>query len=242
MAANTLRILAFDASVEPGSCALLVGDALRERAVAAGVSSSQGLLPLAAALLDEAGLRWNELDAIAFGSGPGGFTGLRVACGIAQGLAFAHATPVVPVDSLAALAAVALAEHPQCHAVLALLDARMGEVYCAQYRRTAGAPLRQGETAVLPPTAVAIATDEPAAPLLCAGNALRAYPELATRLAPQSVALREDLLPTAGSVARLAALSFAAHGGVPAEEAVPTYVRDKVAFTTAERLAQGGKA
>ena len=144
-----MRILAFDASVEPGSCALLADGTLREQAVAAGTSSSQGLLPIAAALLDAAGLHWSELDAIAFGSGPGGFTGLRVACGIAQGLAFAHATPVVPVDSLAALAAVALAEHPQCDAVLALLDARMGEVYCAQYRRAAGAPARLGEAAVL---------------------------------------------------------------------------------------------
>lgn len=237
-----MRILAFDASVEPGSCALLADGTLREQAVAAGTSSSQGLLPIAAALLDAAGLRWSELDAIAFGSGPGGFTGLRVACGIAQGLAFAHATPVVPVDSLAALAAVALTEHPQCDAVLALLDARMGEVYCAQYRRAAGAPARLGEATVLPPAAVAIAAGESGARLLCAGNALRAYPELAARLAPLSFALRDDLLPTAGSVARLAAQRFAEHGGVPAEQAVPTYVREKVAFTTAERLAQGGKA
>ena len=145
-----------------------------QRACPAGQAHSETLLPLLAELLAEGQLSLPQIDAIAFGCGPGAFTGLRVACGVAQGLAVAAELPVLPVVSLEAMAAASGAE-----SVLSLLDARMHEVYCAHYRRVAADDYQLlGDIHVLPPQAVSL----PAGTGAACGNALRAYPECSSAL------------------------------------------------------------
>lgn len=229
-------LLAFDASVEPGSCALYRAGAVDERRVEAGQTSSQGLLPAARELLDAGGVDVDGIAAIAFGRGPGGFTGLRVACGIAQGLGFGLAVPVVPVDSLQAVA-LAAADAGASGVVLVAMDARMGEVYHASFRIDGGWPVVLDQARVLPPERIVI----PAKTGAVAGNALAAYPLWADSIDP-ALARHEALLPTAAAVARLGAKAWRETGGLPPEQAVPVYVRDKVALTVAERLAAGGRA
>lgn len=141
-----MLILALETSTELGSCALWHDGQLTERLCPAGRPHSETLLPLVRELLQEAGVNVGQLDAIAFGVGPGAFTGLRVACGAAQGLAVAGNIPLLPVTSLEAMAAASGAER-----VLALLDARMGEVYAGAYQRMADAYVLQGEIRLAAP-------------------------------------------------------------------------------------------
>ncbi|OEZ60640.1 tRNA threonylcarbamoyladenosine biosynthesis protein TsaB [Duganella sp. HH105] len=203
---------------------MLRGEAVISR-VSSGVRThSQSVLPMIQELLAEAGIALKDCDAVAFGSGPGSFTGVRTACGIAQGLAFGGNLPVVPVVTLDAMA---LACHQQHGAgeVLAVLDARMGEVYWAQYRFADGAaPL-----AVLSPALSAPEAVQPqGAPVAC-GNGLSAY---AAAFAGGGHA---EVMPHAEQVAQLAALAFAAGRTVTAAEAQPLYLRNKIAYTQAER-------
>lgn len=228
-----MYILALETSTESGSCALWRDGELSQRECPAGRSHSETLLPLVRELLAEAGIGVGRLDGIAFGVGPGAFTGLRVACGAAQGLAVAADLPLLPVTSLETMAAASGAEQ-----VLALLDARMGEVYAARYQLSDGQPCRQGEIRVLAPAAIEL----PDSGWLACGNALAAYPELAARIAAAGLASRPDILPTAAWAARLAAPRLAAGGGIDPALAAPLYVRDKVAKTVAERLSEGGRA
>lgn len=232
-----MKLLAIDTTTEPGSCALwIAGDCVESRCPA-GQSSSEALLPTVRQLLASHGLRVADLDGIAFGAGPGAFTGLRVACGVTQGLAFPHALPVVPVVSLASVAWQA--SNAEGERVFALLDARMGEVYFAGYRRLAGTVEPIGAPAVGAPEAIPLPDG---AGWRIAGNALDVYPVLRERLAGKPVELLPADVPRASAVAALGAAMFAAGLAQPASEAWPTYVRDKVALTTAERLAAGGKA
>jgi tRNA threonylcarbamoyladenosine biosynthesis protein TsaB len=228
-------ILALDSSTETSSCALWRdGRVLGERVADAGASNSEALLPAIDRLLQEAAVALADLDAIAFAAGPGSFTGLRVACGIAQGLAFALDIPVVPVGTLDALAA--MVDAPR---VLVVLDARMREVYFASYQRRDGFPVALAAAAVMPPHTLPLPEGDD---WVVAGNALTSYPELAERVEKAGHASRPELLPRAAAVALLAGQMLAAGGGMPAERALPIYVRDKVALTTAERLAAGGRA
>ena len=195
---------------------------------------SERLLPWANELLAEAGLGLKQLDGIAFGAGPGGFTGLRLACGVAQGLAFGLDLPVVPVGTLAALA---LAAGDGCN--LACLDARMNEIYLAAYR-VAGESVEEvmapkvgaGEAAPLPDGAGWRGVGD--------GFAIAHGATLRQRMGDRLVGVDTNAFPTAAAVARLAAPVLAAGSGVDAALAAPLYVRDKVALTTAERLARGG--
>ena len=230
-----MQILALETSTESGSCALWRDGVVTERLCPAGRSHSETLLPLVRELLDEAGVKVGQLDAIAFGVGPGAFTGLRVACGAAQGLAVAANLPLVPVTSLEALAAQADAEQ-----VLALLDARMGEVYSGRFERGAGGYRLLGEIRVSAPDDVIL--PEGGEWLAC-GNALAAYPALAERLTAAGLRVKgEVVVPTAATVVRLAASRAARGEGIDAAQAAPLYVRDKVAKTVAERLREGGRA
>lgn len=229
-----MLILALETSTELGSCALWRDGVLAERICPAGQSHSETLLPLVRELLAEAGVKVGQLDAIAFGVGPGAFTGLRVACGAAQGLAVATNRPLIPVTSLETMAALAGGER-----VLALLDARMGEVYSGRYELIDGAYRLQGEIRVSPPDAFSL----PAEPgWVACGNAIAAYPALAERLAAEGIPAQADILPTAAAVVRLAAPRAARGEGIDAALAAPLYVRDKVAKTVAERLSEGGRA
>ena len=234
-----LNLLAFDTSTDHLSVAVQRGaDGARfAHTGAGGAQSSATLIPTVQALLAQAGLQLRDLHAIVFGRGPGSFTGLRTACSVAQGLAWGAGVPVLPVDTLLAVAEAArqsLGTAPAALRVLALLDARMGEVYAAGY---AWAPATGWQTladaAVLPPEAVAV----PPPSTLLAGNAAAVY---ADRLPAAVLALpRADVLPTADALLNLAPALLAAGRAVPADQALPLYIRDKVAQTTAERAAAG---
>lgn len=229
-----MNILALETSTEIGSCALLQGQTLIERLCPAGRSHSETLLPLVRELVDQAGLRIGDLDAIAFGAGPGAFTGLRVACAAAQGLAVAAELPLLAIGTLEAMAEASGAER-----VLVVLDARMNEVYWGAHVRG------QGGWECLEPIAVG-AADQVRLPSgtgwRTGGNALTAYPALAARLTEAGLTVLSDLQPRAGAVARLAARRWQRGDRDDPALAAPIYIRNKVAQTVAERLAAGGRA
>jgi tRNA threonylcarbamoyladenosine biosynthesis protein TsaB len=228
-----MKILAFDTSTHWLSVAYGAGETWCVRAEAAGQAHSERLLPLVHAVLAEAGCSLRSLDGIAFGAGPGSFTGVRIACGVAQGLALGADLPLVPVSTLEALAQAAWREHAATH-VFACLDARMREVYVAAYVRDDGCWSETLAPAVLKPDAV---TSPPRgrAPWLGVGGGFAAYPSLQTQLALERV--DADAVPDARAVGELAQPHFAAGDGVAAAHALPLYVRHRVALTTAERAA-----
>lgn len=227
-------ILALETSTDLGSCALSHDGEVVERRCPAGRPHSETLLPLIRELLAEAGLAVAGLDAIAFGVGPGAFTGLRVACGAAQGLAVVAERPLLPVTSLEAMAELAGGEQ-----VLSLLDARMGEVYVGGYQRAGDGWQLEDEIRVGPPAGILL----PATPgWVACGNAPAVYPGLLASLEERGIAVIPDILPTATAVARLAAPRLARGEGIDPALAAPLYIRDKVAKTVAERLREGGKA
>ena len=223
-----MNLLALETSTHHLSVALLQGDACLMRSEVLAHGGSDRLLPWVKALLAEAELSLEQLDGIAFGAGPGGFTGLRLACGVAQGLAWGSDLPVVGIATLEAVAFNAGAER-----VFACLDARMNEVYVAAYVREQASVFRcEMAPIVTPPELVSL----PAGEWHIAGDGAAAYPTL------QQVFPDADtrIMPTAEAVARLAVPRFLRGEGQPAVTAAPLYVRDKVALTTAERLARGG--
>ena len=229
-----MKLLAFEASTHRLSVALWCDGALTEKSAMVPNGGSERLLPWANELLAESGLTLRQLDGLAFGAGPGGFTGLRLACGVTQGLAFGLDLPVAPVSTLAALALT-----QGDGQVLACLDARMNEVYVAAYAVTGDAV----ET-LMPPTVGAGET----VPLpdgegwRGAGDGFGVWGEVVrTRMGASLTFVDPQAMPTAAAVARLAAPVLLSGAGVPAAQAVPLYVRDKVALTTAERLARGGQ-
>ena len=223
-------ILAIETSTELASVALLSDGASLVRECSGVQTHSQSVLPMVQAVLNEAGLRVKDCDALAFGSGPGSFTGVRTACGIIQGLAFASALPVVPVVTLQAMAQACFELH-ETSEVLALLDARMEEVYWAQYRFD-GAWHTVAEPALAAPQAVPAA----AASAAC-GNGLLAY---AAAFENHVFAQRITDIPGPHAlyVARLAQHALARGETVEAKQAQPLYLRNKVALTTAERQAK----
>ena len=188
---------------------------------------SEMLVPMIRRVLDRARLAPTQMDAFGFGQGPGSFTGIRIACGIVQGLAFAARRPVIPVPSLAALA-----EQSNEGRVIVALDARMGEAYLAACARNGGewdeviAP-RLADAASLPPL--------PGRRWAATGSGFDRHAWLRDAYR-DSVEMRfEGDLPRAGAVARIAARRFARGGGVAAAQAAPLYLRDKVALTAEER-------
>lgn len=227
-----MRFLAFETATRRLSVALWQDGEVIERFADHPNSGSAYLLPWAHELLAFSGITLKQLDGIAFGAGPGGFTGLRLACGVAQGLAFGLDVPVVPVSTLAALA-LASGERN----VWACLDARMNEIYAAAYTI-------EGEVAheVMAPHCVAPAVSP--APTFQhgwgVGDGFKTYGELLASRKPGLAGVHPDVFPSAAAVARLAAPVLASGRGVAAADAQPFYVRDKVAFTTSERLARGG--
>ena len=218
------KFLAFDTSTETLSVAVSHGGEVFWHDAPGGAQASATLIPLVQRLLHEAGLTLNELDAIAFGRGPGSFTGLRTACAVAQGFGFGADVPLLPIDSLHALAQQAHLQHGTPR-VVAVLDARMDQVYVARYAFDGSADDNTAQ--VMAPQDVVV----PAGWSL-AGNAFAAYGE---RL-PQAAA-RLDALPTARAMLALAPRLLAAGKAVAPQDAMPLYIRDKVAQTTAERIA-----
>jgi tRNA threonylcarbamoyladenosine biosynthesis protein TsaB len=188
---------------------------------------SELALPMLEKLLGNAGLTASQLDGVAFGAGPGSFTGLRIACGLAQGLAFARGLPVVAVSSFEAIA-----QESGETRVVACIDARMREVYYSALEKQGGAHSRAWRE-VLSGQCVA-PQDAPPPPgegWAGCGNGFQAYPEF---LSGKIVRKKPEVHPTAFAVAQLAAPRFAAGEGIDAALAAPVYLRDKVAFTTQE--------
>jgi tRNA threonylcarbamoyladenosine biosynthesis protein TsaB len=224
-------ILAIETSSELASCALLDGARVLTRQCVGVRTHSQSILPMVQELLAEAGVALGQCDAIAFGAGPGSFTGVRTACGIAQGLAFGAGLPVTPVGTLAAMA-LACHEDSGATEIVAVLDARMGEVYWAQYRYDGGWLVRVEPTLCAPQLVAPLATPTP---LTACGNGLSAYPA-AFAGAPFAAAAHPAIMPHARQIALLAAIELAAGRGVTPAAAQPLYLRNKIAFTTAERV------
>lgn len=225
-----MRLLAFEAATRRLSVALRIDGETRERSADLPNSGSEVLLPWAHELLAEAGIGLGQLDGLAFGAGPGGFTGLRLACGVVQGLAWGLDLPVAPVSTLQALALAA-----GDGKAWTILDARMNEVYAAGYRVDGDAVTEIAPPACGPPAVLPAPTFAPDA---CVGDGFASYPELRARAS--GARWVADAWPTAAAVSRLGAGILAAGRGVRAADAQPVYVRDKVALTTAERLARGG--
>ena len=232
-----MNLLAFDTSTDTLSIAVQHGDGVWQHQGPGGAQASAALIPAVRALMAQAGLTFDTVDAVVFGRGPGSFTGLRTACAVAQGLAFGakggQGVPVLPVDTLLAVAEEARQQHG-CTQVVAVLDARMDEVYHARcewrgsdhvWQTDADFGLGAPET-VLPPAGWTVA-----------GNARAPYCDRLAPAAPHVVAL-----PTATALLRLAPALLAAGGGIPASDALPRYIRDKVAQTTAERAALRAQA
>ena len=254
-----MNLLAFDTSTDQMSIAVQRGVAGVNTASgqtevwlhtgAGGAQASTGLIPAIQQLMQQAGLGFGELDAIAFGRGPGSFTGLRTACSVAQGLAFGAGVPVLPVDTLLALAEDARHQQslgsptdgagergshgripltlPAHFRVLAALDARMDEVYASYYEYSSGLWNQREGYGLISPQNLVLEDG-----WAIAGNAFAAYGD---RM-PANPAIRIHALPTASAMLRLAPALLAAGHAVPADQALPIYIRDKVAKTTQERL------
>ena len=230
-----MKILAIEASSEQASVALLIDGAIFSRRIDGATNHSQTVLRDVRNLLAEAGLPVSALDAVAFGAGPGAFTGLRLACGVAQGLALGADLGIAVVGSLDAIALQARAPR-----VLVATDARMGELYYAAFEGDQADSLQ-----ALGPVRCALpeALEIPPGPWLGAGSAFRVWPDvLRARLGDQLLDCRDALCARADEVALLAVRQVREQRLLAPELAAPLYVRDKVAFTTAERLARGGRA
>lgn len=228
------RLLAIDTATEQCSVALAVGGHVHELSEDVGHKHSERALPMVQQLLAAHGVALASLQAVAFGAGPGSFTGLRIACGLAQGLAYGLELPVVPVGNLAATALHAQQLAPAARRVAVAIDARMNECYWAVCD-VAGGRVRE----VVPPS-LSAAADLPAllaphAPDALAGNAFSLF------AAQLDAIVAAHRLPAAragaASIARLALPLLAEGRALPAAQAMPVYVRDRVALTIDERRA-----
>ncbi|WNK19656.1 tRNA (adenosine(37)-N6)-threonylcarbamoyltransferase complex dimerization subunit type 1 TsaB [Halomonas piscis] len=235
-----LNLLAMDASSGACSAALLRRDAAGERCLARLAMTprehTRRLLPMVDEVLAEAGIAPGALDAVAFGRGPGSFTGLRIAAGAAQGLAFGLERPLLGISTLEALA---LQAHRRFDAgrVATLIDARMGEIYAAFWHCADGATIRRGDEAVLAPAQLTLPDDDEARQWTAVGTGLALRDSLAAavgaRLEPLDTALAPGALePRAEEMAWLAARDFDAGRGQPAHLAQPVYLRNEVAWKT----------
>lgn len=232
-----MKLLALDTSTETMSIAVQHGAAIYEHTGAGGAQASGSLIAAIETLLQQAGLKLAELDAIVFGRGPGSFTGLRTACAVVQGLALGAKLKVLPVDTLLAVALqgrlLAQQRGLDARCILAALDARMGEVYANCYDLDSNPlSIHEGELLKKPEN---LMHGWQAEPTLLAGNT---RPILDALLPAAALALPYvDCLPSARALLQWAPSGMAAGGLVEAEAALPLYIRNKVALTTAEREA-----
>ncbi|MBF0254943.1 MAG: tRNA (adenosine(37)-N6)-threonylcarbamoyltransferase complex dimerization subunit type 1 TsaB [Gammaproteobacteria bacterium] len=227
-----MKILALDTSAEACSVALNLDGALMGRFQHAPRRHTELVLPMIEGLLAEAGVSLRQLDAIAFGRGPGSFTGVRIAAGVTQGIALGADLPVLAISTLAALAQRAFRQQGR-RQILSAFDARMGEVYWAAYRiDQADLAVLQGREAVLAPDQVSIPepADEPA-DWFGIGSGWQSYAEVLCRqtgLSGQEVGA--DLVCRAEELALLAEREWQQGRALSPEQALPVYLRDKVAW------------
>lgn len=218
-----MKLLALDTSTEACSAALLAGGQIRERFVVTPQGHSDLILKMLESLLREAGISLGAVDALAFGQGPGSFTGIRIGVGVAQGIAFAHDLPVVPISSLAALAQACSAKK-----ILAAIDARMGEIYWGGYKRGADNLVQlEGVEQVCAPGAVPLVAGTN---WFGAGTGWGTYSDkLCARLGGRVVGWEPECYPRASAIVQLGAAAFSRGETVMAEQAMPVYLRNKVA-------------
>ncbi|MEQ1598340.1 MAG: tRNA (adenosine(37)-N6)-threonylcarbamoyltransferase complex dimerization subunit type 1 TsaB [Methylotenera sp.] len=222
-----MNLLSLDTSTEYLSLALQLGDKTFTHYQQAGNASSELILPQIQALLEEAKTKLSDLDGIAFGSGPGAFTGVRIACGVAQGLGFGANIPVVGVNTLLALAEASGEEQ-----VIACLDARMGEIYHAAFIKEKDGWKEISATKVCKPEASPLLTCRAAG----VGSGWVVYGEVLGKIYSENLTkILPNITPTAEAILRLAKPIFAAGLAKPASEAAPIYIRNRVALTTQER-------
>ena len=223
-----MKLLALDTSTEYLSLALWLDGETHARDVLAGQQHSQLILPMISELLAEHHLSLTELDGIAFGAGPGSFTGLRIGCGVAQGLAFGSNLKVAGISTL-----LALAQRSERERVIACLDARMGEVYFAAYVRQGEDWQTAHEPALYSPQQLPVLQGDAWYGI---GSGWQAYEgALEAAYAKQLAGYDGQAFPHAEDIAALASRQFARGEGVSAELAAPIYVRNKVALKMSER-------
>ncbi len=224
-------VLAIDTATEVCSVAVLCGDRLTGLVETVGHRHSERALPMIDAVLSTAKLTLGDIDVVAFGAGPGSFTGLRIACGIAQGLAYGKRKRVVPIGNLRALAACAFSSVDDGDRILAAIDARMNEAYCAIYQRDESISEIRAPALERPRSLPRLAVTEKVD--IVAGNALTLF---ASVWPPEKTWLSlPDARPTAADIARLARFDAERGLAVAPEQAMPIYVRDHVALTIDER-------
>ena len=223
-----MKLLALDTATEACTVALSLDGQVLERSETGG-QHAERILPMVDALLAEAGLMLTQLDALAFGRGPGSFTGLRIGAGVAQGLAFGADLPVVPVSSLAALA-----QGQDAARVLAAFDARMQQVYWGAYVRNAqGIMELQGAEGVFTPSGIPLPVGEA---WVGAGPGWDAYHHAVQQHLGRCLAgWQQRCLPQARHVAALGVAGYRSGAAMPAEAALPIYVRDDVAVKQRSR-------
>ncbi len=223
-----MKILALETSTELCSAALWHDGKIDAREVLAGQRNSELLLPMVEALLAANNLAARDLNGVAFGAGPGAFTGVRIACGVAQGIAFGIDVPVVAIGTLMAVAEAAGAPRVVC-----CLDARMGEVYHAAYERRGDGWHEVHAPGLYKPAAV------PALPAgkwtACGGGFAAFRDELSARYAGSIERVIDGVIPHAHEIAVLGARQFLRGDTLDAAEALPLYVRNKVALRVDER-------
>ena len=242
---TSMNLLAFDTSTELMSIAVQLGGdggkaTVWQHTAPGGAHTSAHLIPAIQGLMAQANLKFGQLHAIVFGCGPGSFTGLRTACSVAQGLAFGANVPVLPIPTLLAVAEEARHQHAPTLApwqVWALLDARMDEMYAACYEFDMGQWSEVVGGSLIRPEDLG-----GGAHTVLAGNVFVAYgarlPASLDGAHPPRATDRLQALPTAAALLRLAPALLAAGGALPADQALPLYIRDKVAKTTLERAVE----
>ena len=239
-----VRILAIDTATENCSAALLIDGRVLERARLLDRGHAEHILPMIDELLGEAAVKLRELSAIAFGRGPGAFTGVRLAASVTQGLAFGGRVPVVPISDLRAVAQRVLQGDSRVARVLVCADARMREVYWGCFERSsAGLALAIGAERVDGPAEVqrpqawcgrgeAEGEPEPASGMLvAAGSGFATYPALGASIARWAARIAPEVLPRALEIGILAVPEVEAGRILPAEQALPLYLRDDVTQT-----------
>lgn len=238
-----MKILAIETATDACSAALLIDNEVIVEFEQAPRQHTKLILPMIDKVLTTANTRLTELDAIAFGCGPGAFTGLRIAAGVTQGLALAADLPVIPISTLAALAQQTYQTHQHTH-ILTALDARINEVYWGCYVVENEQVVLQGKEQVVLPQAVHVNASSlehaQNKQWVGVGSGWSVYADvlqqtLACELADELAFIDADSVPSAEFIARLAVDEFNAGRYLAAEEAQPVYLRDKVADTIAER-------
>lgn len=225
---NELKILAVDTATEACSAALLVGDKLFSRWEEAPRDHTRKILPMVQAVLEDAGISLSDLDAIAFGRGPGSFTGVRIGISVAQGLAFGAGVPLIGISTLAAMAQGAY-RLDGAQQVLTAIDARMNEVYFGRYELIDGRMQLVGDEVVSEPAALVDVCGKLAGRVTCVGTGFETYGETLSGLADE-LAESQVRFPAAEDMLPLARAAWLAGEAVPVEQATPVYLRDKVTW------------